>query len=799
MGLVGRPKFVGSRATRIEDERLLAAGGRYVADLELPDMLEMAIVRSPFAHAEIRSIAVAGALDSPGVVGAFTAADLGGVKPYPHFFELARPVLPFPLARGRVRYVGSPIAAVVAENRYVGEDACEEVHVEFEELQTVGTIEQALGSEAPRLYPDWPDNRILEVGERSQRVSEALARHRVITKTFHVQRHTGMPIETRGCVANFRDGRLTLWTTNQQPHMARTALTYVLPVSERDIRVVALDVGGGFGVKQHLYPEEILACWLTMKLGRPIRFIEDRAEHMVSTIHARDLTVEIEGAVADDGVVMGLRVSMYHDVGSAEAWLAASFTPSLVAAAHVTGPYKIELADVVVTAVVTNKTPSGSFRGYGAPEAVFAIERFVEIAAREVGASPLEVRRSMLLLPDDLPYTTAGGARLDSGSFREAFDRAIVLGKEGLSRARLTAGEWPVALGVGYATYLEGTTPTHFGASAHWTSQDSCAIRIEPDGTATVSVGVTTQGQGTESLVATVAADALGIPLQDIRVVMGDSDACPYGLGAWGSRSTVVATGAVLSAARRIREKVLRIAAHRLEVAVEDLVIEHGEIHVRGDPAHSLSMADIGHIANVRTFDLPADLDPGLDSIASYEPPGLQHWPDAAGHINACAAWANATHAAVVAVDVETGMIRVLEYIVVHDCGTVIHPVIVEGQIHGGVAQGIGGALYEDLPFDGSGQPLAASFMDYLVPTAAEIPPMTVEHLESPSPIMPLGVKGVGEGGTIGPPAAIANAVDSALSRFHVQLVSTPLTPPALLRAIKADAKEDPHRRQAPD
>ena len=462
---------------------------------------------------------------------------------------------------------------------------------------------------------------------------------------------------------------------------------------------------GGFGQKQNIYPEDVLVSWLAMRHGRPVRFVEDRAEHIVAATHARDLIADVAAAVADDGHIKALRVGILHDNGSGEAWPSGS-TPALVAGGHMTGPYDIPLAEISVTSVVTNKTPAGSYRGYGAPEAVLALERFVDELAKELGLDPIEVRRSMLVdEKTDLPYLTAGGALLDSGSFIASFDRVVELGEQAHARAlaRYETDE-RTRVGVGYATYREGTAPTHFGASGHWTGQEAASITVDPGGGVLVTAGVTDQGQGATTFVATLTADAVGVPIEDVRVEMGDTDTAPYGLGAWGSRQAVIGGGAILKAAEEIREKVVRIGAHMLEASHADVVIEQGKIHVRGSTEPSVTLSQVATAANIRTMDLPPGMDPGLQATAIYEPSTLEHVPNEDGGFNAAAAWANATHAAVVAVDLDTGETKIVDYIIAHDCGPMVNPPIVDGQIAGGVAQGIGGALYEDLPYDKDAQ-----------------------------------------------------------------------------------------------
>ncbi len=783
--LAGRPAYFGANVARVEDDRLLAGRGTFVADIRLPGTVEVAIVRSIFAHANIR-VNAEPAREAAGVIDVVSAADMSDVGDYPDFVTYMQPVKGFPLARGKVRYVGAPIAAVAAEDRYLAEDAAELVEVEYDELPAVTTAEAALAEGAPKLFDHWPDNRIVNAPHALEDVEEVFRTHRIVRGRFSTHRHSGVPMETRGCVAEYRNGRLTLWSAAQSPHITRTTLSYMLPITERDIRVVAPDVGGGFGTKTHIYPEEVLVAWLAMRLGRPVRWIEDRAEHLVATNHAREHTLELEAAVDETGVFKAVRCHLLHDVGSSEIFMP-GICPTFVCGSHVTGPYRIPLAENSYTQYVTNKTPSGAYRGFGAPEAYFAVERLVEKVAKELGVDSIELRRKMLLRDEDLPYTTAMGGIVDSGSFRRSFERALELGREAEAKRRKEFAHEPhVRIGFGIATYLEGTTPTYFGTTGHWTSHDSATIRVEPDGSAVVSVGVTTTGQGTTTMAAVLTADALGIPIEQVRVEMGDTDSCPYGLGGWGSRSTVAGGGAILKAAGEVREKVLRIAAHLMEVDPADLDIEGGRVHVAGSPDKAITMAEVATAAWVRTLDLPAGEDPGLEVSSTYDPPFLQHFADERGRMNGAAAWANATHAAVAKVDVETGVIDILDYVVVHDCGPVLNPPIVEGQVHGGVVQEIGGTLYEHMAYSPEGQPLATTFMDYLIPSATETPNMVVEHFESPSPNMPLGMKGAGEGGCLGPPAAISNAVCDALEEFGVDITELPLTPPMILDKIRA-------------
>jgi len=565
----------------------------------------------------------------------------------------------------------------------------------------------------------------------------------------------------------------------------RTVIPHVLPIAESRVRVIAPDVGGGFGCKWHLYPEEFLVCWLAMRLGRPVRWIEDRAEHLVATCHARDTVYELEAATDERGSIHAVRGRILQDVGSAEIY-PVGFGPSFTGLGGLTGPYRIPRVDVEVVAVVTNKTPSGAYRGYGLPEAQFAMERLVDRSARAAGVDPMELRREMLVRNDQLPYTSASGAELDSGSFAEAFDDVVVRGRLALSRARARYGGDPsAAIGFAVSNFVEGTAATGFGDTGQWCSQDSVSIRVEPDGSVTVSSGVTTTGQGVPTMLATLAADALGVPIERVRVVIGDTDVAPYGLGGWASRSTVVASGAMLRAAGIVRDKALRIAAHLLEAAPEDITLEDGSFYPAGSPDRSVGWKQVATTALVRTFDLPPGEDPGLGATVMYVPPGVDHVPRDDGRMNACATYANGSVAAVVKVDAEAGAVEVLEYLASHDCGTLINPVVVEGQIHGGVAQGIGGALLEDISYDANGTPLVVSFMDYLLPSATDVPPISVTHFESPSPNTALGVKGVGEAGVVGAATVIAAAIEDALGDPQVEeIAETPITPASLWRRV---------------
>ena len=764
-----------------EDLRLLTGRARYIADVNLPGMLEAVFVRSPVAHADIRGINLESARAMRGVHSIVTSGDLQGMSPFPDNLKMARGVSQFPLAVDRVRYVGTRVATVVADDRFLAIDASEAVTVDYEPLPVVSSVQESLAAGAPSLYDDWPDNKLLELSREDSEIDEIFARSRVVKETYWMHRHGAVPMETRGVVVDYDGERLTIWASSQQPFIERAALSRILGIRESRIRVIVPSVGGGFGAKLHVNPEDAVVAWLAMRLGRPVRWIETRTEHLISAAQSREQRHEFEAAIGEGGRIDAIRCRITRDMGSGEIF-PPGVGPALVSAGAVTGPYRIPRAVVSITGVVTNKTPSGAYRGYGMPEIVFALERFIEKIAGLLGRDPIDYRREMLIRPEDLPYRDARGKLIDSGSHLEAFNQAVEWGRAAQRRYVPEDGH---RIGIGYATYVEGVGPTYFGTSGRWTVGDGARVRIEPDGNVTVSSPVVDMGQGTRTMVATVTAEELGVPVGDVEVRLGDTDVTPYGLGSFGARSTIVAAGGIGKAVAVLRAKVLEIAAHKLEAASDDLVIENGHVYVSGSARSSLSFEEIAETAYFRTFELPTGMTSGLSATAVYEPEGVDHLPDSNGQMNACVSYSNSTHVAVVDVDLATGGLSVIDYLAVHDCGPLINPVIVEGQIRGGVAQGIGGAVFEQMAYSTDGQPLATSLADYLVPGPKEIPHLEVQHLESPSPLTPLGVKGAGEAGATGPPAAIANAVADALAEFEVEIVETPLTPRVVWGLLK--------------
>ena len=783
-------RLIGKHRPRREDAPLLTGTATFTADIRLPRMAEAAFVRSPIAHAMVRSVDFTGALDTQDVLFAGAGADLTGLNPYPHHLSFIKEVKQFPLAGDRVRYVGAPVAVVVASDRYRAEDATAGVFVDYEDLPVVTTIAEALTDDAPRLYEDWPDNKILDLPASDPDVDHWMSTLPTVSETFSSHRQAPNPIETRGIVAEFRNGKLTVWSTTQMPHIARTTIAAVLGLPESKVRVIAPNLGGGFGAKIYQYPEDMVVARLAMQLRRPVRWIEDRSEHLISTIHAREQDMAMEAAYEPDGTIKAIRCDLYTNQGSGEIYIP-GVTTSLVSAGSLTGPYRIPYSAVSVSCVVTNKTPSGAYRGFGQPEAVFAMERTIELVAQRAGVDSTDLRNRMLLRPEEHPYTMPSGGIIDSGSHVEAFARARSLAEEKLQAALGRYGADPTKrVGLGYVCYVEGTTPTYFGTTGFWTSYDSASISVEIDGTVSVRVPMPAMGQGVESLTSTVVADALGVDEDKIDISLGDTDLSPYGLGSWGARGVAVTTGALLNASNEIVEKARLIAAGILEASPDDIELHEGDYRVKGSPGSKVTLAEIATAARATTFLLPEGVDAGLESTAAYDPPDLDHFPDARGKMSAAATWSNASHAAIVLVDLPTGIVKVLDYVVVHDCGTVINPMIVEGQIEGGVAQGIAGALYEHVVYDETGQPLSASFSDYVLPSAMEIPPITTDHLETPADHLPLGAKGTGESGTIGGCGALANAVSDGMREFEWNVTATPITPEAVRSAV--DAAEGP-------
>lgn len=777
----GAGKYLGAEVLRKEDPRYLTGRGRYVADIKLPGMLHAAFVRSPYAHARITAVDTSAALAAPGVHAVVTGADIAGtIKPitgearYPNFNSPDWPIL----VADVVRYQGESVAVVVADSRYLAEDAAELVEVEYEPLPAVVDGLEALEPGSPLVFPDWGDNLFLRrtaaIGDVEGAFAEADV---VVSRTYRNQRYTGVPMETRGCIAEYDDamGTMTLWTSTQVPHLIRSAVADLLGFPENYLRVVSPDVGGGFGIKCSVYPEEVLLPYLARLVKRPVRWIADRSEDLLSGTHAREHIHTVEIAARQDGTITGLRARIVVDSGAYSPWPWTSSMEPGMCAGNIPGPYKITNYEFDTMAVATNKTPLGPYRGVARPAACFSIERAVDDLAHELGMDPAAVRQRNLI--DSYPYMTVTGLEIDSGSLIPAVETMKhLLDYDRLREEQAEAREQGRLVGIGLANYTEqtGHAMTEFAKRMLPVTVgfDSATVRMDPQGKVWIAAAIHSHGQGLETTLAQLAADEIGVPIEHVRVVYGDTMVSPYGMGTFGSRSAVIGGGAVVRASRTIRDRLQQIASILMECAAEDLEQADGAFHVKGVPDRSITIAECSRIAHYRG-ELISELGPGLDVTEYFDnPPGT-------------GTFANALHAAVVEVDRQTGEVEILRYVVVDDCGTVINPTVVRGQVIGGTAQGIGGAMLERLAYDDSGQLLSGTLMDYLLPTSSEVPDIEVASLHTPSPITPLGMKGVGEGGAIAPGACLANAVTDALQPFGVSVDETPITPELVLRLMR--------------
>ena len=765
----------------MEDARLLQGQGRFVADLTLSRMLHVAFLRSPHAHARLVSVDTRPARTLPGVAACVTGDEIAThARPIRAESKMAgyhATEFP-PLARGKVRFVGEAVVAVLAESRYVAEDALEAVDVRYAALPVVATPETAMAGDAPLVHEAAGSNVLLSRAFVRGDADAAMAGAAVVVgDRFRFHRHAGVTMENRACLADWNTGagELTLWSSTQIPGLLREALAELLDLPAHRLRVVAPDVGGGFGVKSALYPEEVAVCALARLTGRPVKWVGDRREDLLTSTQAWDETIDAELAVDADGTIHALRARVVADVGaySIHPWTASIEVVQVIS--FLPGPYRVPHYRGEAWGVATNKAPMGPYRGVGRPVSTFVTEALVDRAARRLGMDPVALRLRNLIRPDELPYRSPSGVVWDSGSFVESLERARdVVAYEHVRAAQRDPRRAGRYVGVGVACYVELTgvgsaIPASPGAAIN-TGTEGATVRVDPSGTVTASFGLACQGQGHETTLAQVVAAELGARLEDVRVVSGDTAAGPAGTGTYASRSAVIGGGAAILAARALREKALAIGAHLLEVSADDLTLADSRATVRGAPDRALSLREIARAAYAGAKRLPAGMEPGLEATRFYDP----YFGTAS----------NATHIAVVEVDPETCGVVVRRFVVVEDCGRIINPLIVEGQAIGGVAQGVGAALLEEIVYDGDGQLLTGSLMDYLVPTAAELPPVEVVHLERPSPTTLGGFKGVGEGGTIGAPAAVANAIADALKPLGIELSELPVTPDRLFRLL---------------
>jgi carbon-monoxide dehydrogenase large subunit len=761
----------GQPMRRKEDPRLLTGRGKYAADFRLPGMLQAAVLRSPHAHASLGAIRAKAARALPGVVAVVTGEDLGAIGRIPtrlgHRIGSVECLQP-PLAREKVRYVGEPVAVVIARSRYVAEDALDLMEVDYEPLDIVTDARRAVEPGAPVLHAaiggNLADRLVTNRGDAEAAL--AAAPHRV-RERFAVQRHTGVPIETRGLTAAYDAGTrvLRLWGVAKVPHFNRRVLADLLGHPEHLIHFVELDVGGGFGVRGEFYPEDLVVPWAAMRRGRPVQWIEDRREHFMATNHSRQQYHDIEIGFDGDYRIVALVDRFMVDLGG-YIRTHGVVVPELTAAL-MPGPYRIPNYSSEALCVLTNKTPTGTYRGPGRYECTFVRERLLDIAAGQLGIDPLDLRRRNFIAPSEMPYEV-GGASLsqrtvyDCGDYRSAFDQALdAVGYPALRVEQGSARGAGRYLGIGVGCVLEkaGLGPWEYA-------------RVEVDATGHVVVysGVASVGQGIDTTLAQVVADELAVTPEAITVVHGDSAQVPFGVGGFASRGAAVALPAALEAARKVRAKAVRVAASLLEADAGDLVVEGGAVHVRGLPDRRVTFRELSRAA----VPGPPGMEPGLYAAHFFEAPKMTY--------------PYGTHVAVVEVDAETGVVALRKYVITYDVGRAVNPMIVDGQLVGALGQGIGGALLEELVYDEQGQLLTTSLMDYLLPTAMEMPASTVARIleETPTPLNPLGVKGVGEGGSSGCGAAIANAVADALAPLGVAITALPLTPHRLSALIRA-------------
>lgn len=773
---------LGGRLTRNEDARLLTGQALFLDDLALPGMLHAAFLRSPHAHARLGAIDPSRALAAAGVVAVYTAEDLGAywqpgpllVPPPPVPGALFNQRTQVPLARGKVRHVGEPIALVVAASRYLAEDAAAEIEVEYEILDAAVDLEGALAAGAPLVHDDLDSNLAAHVVQaRGDWAVARAAAHRVIARRLHYDRGTAAALENRGVAAEWdaRAGRLTVWDTTQAPIPIRNGLAAMLGLSEHQVRVVAPFIGGGFGPKiMMFYPEEVLIPWAARALGRPVKWTSDRAEDFVSTTQERGQIHDAELAVDREGRILGLADRFLHDTGAYDPY---GLTIPLNSQANALGLYRVPAYRSEFRAVFTNKPIVTPYRGAGRQHGTFVIERLLDLAARELGLDPVEIRRRNLLAPEDFPvrqgivYQDFTELTYDSGDYAPLVERACEL----IGYQRFLAEEQPRrraagrASGIGLVTYVEGTGIGPF---------EGARVQVQTSGKVTVATGVGTQGQGHFTAFAQVAASALGVSPRDVDVVTGDTDQFHWGSGTFASRGAVVAGNAVHAAACAVAEKALALAASALGVAAAQVELAAGTARVRAEPARAIALGELARRANPLRGAVVPGTEPGLEATRYFGP---ERGATAAG-----------VHALILDVDLESCAVTIERLVVVHDCGRVINPTLVEGQIHGGVAQGIGNAFYEQLVFDDAGQLLNGSFMDFLLPTALDVPRMEVDHRETPSPLNPLGTKGAGEAGAIPVGALFAQALENALSRPGLEIRDIPLSPSRLWELLRADA-----------
>jgi carbon-monoxide dehydrogenase large subunit len=776
---------LGRGRRRKEDAKLVTGQTNWTDNITLPGMLHMAVLRSPMAHARIASVDVSAALELPGVIAAFSGADLAGED---GALPCAWPVTPDmvhpdhkPLAVDEVRYVGDGVAVVIARDRYTAVDALEAIAVEYEELPAVVDMEAALAEGSPLVHSDkgtnkcftWPFASGADYDETKARADV------VVRRRFVQQRLLPTAMEPRAVVVApiAAADEFTVYSSTQVPHILRVMLALVTGIPEQKIRVIAPDVGGGFGSKLNVYAEEVLALVVARRLGRPVKWTESRSENYQATIHGRDQIQDIEISATRDGKILGLKVELLADMG-AYLQLVTPGVP-ILGAFMFPAIYKMDAYSFSCTGVFTTKTPTDAYRGAGRPEATYAIERIVDELAAELGTDPMELRRKNWIQHEEFPYDMVAGLTYDSGNYEAATDKAVqMFDYDGLRREQAERRERkdPVQLGIGISTFTEmcGLAPSRVLGSLSYGAGgwEAAQIRMLPTGKVEVTSGATPHGQGHHTAWSQIVADALGVPFEDVEVITGDTDSSPKGMDTYGSRSLVVGGVAIHKATQKVIEKATRIAAHLLEAAEGDVEFSGGSFSVKGSPEAKTTIQEVA-LATFAAHNLPDGMEPTLDSDYVYDPENFS--------------FPHGTHLCAVEIDTETGFTKIRKYVCVDDIGKVVNPVIVEGQVHGGLAQGIAQALYEEAVYDDAGNLVTGSMVDYLVPSAVDLPHFETDRTETPSTSNPLGVKGVGEAGTIASTPAVMNAVVDALRPWGVTEVPMPATPEKVWRLLHDD------------
>ena len=785
---------LGASIKRKEDPRLITGEAKYLDDIQLPGMVYAAILRSPYAHAKIKSINKDKAAKVPGVITVLTGEDFKELPALPCAWQAEAGRIqnnvntPRVLEIDRVTHTGMGVAVVVAEDRYIAEDALNLIEVDYERLAVVVDAEKTTQDGAPQIHENAPNNICMDwsCGDKNG-TDAALGSSEVVVKQRIVnQRLIPNPIEPRGCIAQYMPAseEYTVWMTSQDPHIMRLLMTaFVFGIPETKMRVIAPQVGGGFGTKIFLYPEYCLMVALSKKIGRPVKWMETRRENYVATTHGRDHVTDIEVGANRDGTITALKVKTYANLGGILSTIGPGI-PTTLYGRLLSGAYKIPHIYCNVLGTYTNTGMVDAYRGAGRPEATYVVERAVDLVANELKMDPTEVRRKNFVQPEDFPYAPAdnilAGLKYDSGNYEKALDMALeMVGYSSFRKEQEEARKHGRYLGVGFSTYIEmcgaapsawiGVGPTGQGwGAAMW---ESANVRVHLTGKVIVTIGTQSHGQGHETTMAQIVAEELGIPVEDITVQLGDTLGTPFGYGTYASRSAAVGGTAVLKSAQKIKEKAKRLAAHMLEAAPEDMTFKDGKAFVKGSPEKGKTIQEVAAAAAL-AYSMPAGMEPFLDDITYYDPPECTY--------------PFGTHICVVEVDKDTGEVKVLRYLSVDDVGKQINPLIVDGQIHGGIAQGVAQALWEGAVYDENGQLTSGSMMDYAVPKASFFPNIELGRMETPSPNNPLGVKGVGETGTIASTPAVVNAVMDALSPFGIKHLDMPLTPEKVWRAMRA-------------